>query len=178
MANIIAVTTADKSLFVAKSCELSPPMYEKLFKISDVEEKTTQIARFMGPTWGPPGSCRPQMGPMLAPWTLLSGEFVVSIVAADGAASWDRQNDDDKAHHSGLWAQLIMRRESHWHSPCPEWSLCPVSAFEGSTHWDLNAHGHRWPPMFSYAFLWNYIYIYIYIVCVCVWSHLLVDKFH
>ena len=32
-----------------------------------------QIARFMWPTWGPPGSCRPQMGPMLAPWTLLPG---------------------------------------------------------------------------------------------------------
>ena len=32
-----------------------------------------QITRFTGPTWGPPGSCRPQMGPMLAPWTLLSG---------------------------------------------------------------------------------------------------------
>ena len=32
-----------------------------------------QIAKFMGPTWGPPGSCRPQMDPMLAPWTLLSG---------------------------------------------------------------------------------------------------------
>ena len=29
--------------------------------------------RIHGPTWGPPGSCRPQMGPMLAPWTLLSG---------------------------------------------------------------------------------------------------------
>ena len=27
----------------------------------------------MGPTWGPPGSYRPQMGPMWAPWTLLSG---------------------------------------------------------------------------------------------------------
>ena len=25
-----------------------------------------QIAKFMGPTWGPPGSCRPQMGPMSA----------------------------------------------------------------------------------------------------------------
>ena len=24
----------------------------------------------MGPTWGPPGSCRPQMGPMLAPMNL------------------------------------------------------------------------------------------------------------
>ena len=33
----------------------------------------TQVAKFMGPTWGPPGSCRPQMGPMLAPWTLPSG---------------------------------------------------------------------------------------------------------
>ena len=33
----------------------------------------TQIAKFMGPTWGPPGSCRPHVGPMLAPWTLLSG---------------------------------------------------------------------------------------------------------
>ena len=28
----------------------------------------------MGPIWGPPGSCRPQMGPMLAPWTLLWGK--------------------------------------------------------------------------------------------------------
>ena len=34
---------------------------------------TVQIARFMGSTWGPPGSCRPPMGPTLAPWTLLSG---------------------------------------------------------------------------------------------------------
>ena len=35
--------------------------------------KTPQTAKFMGPTWGPPGSCRPPMGAMLAPWTLLSG---------------------------------------------------------------------------------------------------------
>ena len=39
---------------------------------------TTQIAKFMGPTWGPPGSCRPQLGPMLAPWTLLSGYLSIS----------------------------------------------------------------------------------------------------
>ena len=36
-------------------------------------KRTPQIARFMGPTWGPPGSYRPQVGPMLVPWTLLSG---------------------------------------------------------------------------------------------------------
>ena len=31
------------------------------------------IARFMGPTWGPSGADRTQVGPMLASWTLLSG---------------------------------------------------------------------------------------------------------
>ena len=36
------------------------------------EGQASQIAKFMGPTRGPPGSSRPQMGPMLAPWTLLS----------------------------------------------------------------------------------------------------------
>ena len=43
----------------------------------------SQIAKFMGPTWGPPGSCRPQMGPMLAPWTLLSG-----ILPVQGFPLW------------------------------------------------------------------------------------------
>ena len=33
----------------------------------------SHIAGFMGPTWSPPGSCRPQIGPILAPWSLLSG---------------------------------------------------------------------------------------------------------
>ena len=37
------------------------------------ETQWPQIAKIMGLTWDPPGSCRPQMGPMLAPWTLLSG---------------------------------------------------------------------------------------------------------
>ena len=32
----------------------------------------------MGPTWGPPGPCRPQIGPMLAPRTLLSGYMLWS----------------------------------------------------------------------------------------------------
>ena len=35
---------------------------------------TTLIARFMGPTWGPSEADRTQVGPMMAPWTLLSGK--------------------------------------------------------------------------------------------------------
>ena len=31
------------------------------------------IARCMGPTWGPSGADRTQVGPMLTPWALLSG---------------------------------------------------------------------------------------------------------
>ena len=38
------------------------------------------IARFMGPTWGPPGADGTQVGPMLAPWTLLSGMFVGRVL--------------------------------------------------------------------------------------------------
>ena len=34
--------------------------------------KLTLIARFMGQSWGPSGTDRTQVGPMLAPWTLLS----------------------------------------------------------------------------------------------------------
>ena len=32
---------------------------------------TFLIARFMGPTWGPSGADKTQVGPMLVPWTLL-----------------------------------------------------------------------------------------------------------
>ena len=37
------------------------------------QSKTSQIAKLTGPTWGPPRCCRPQMDPVLAPWTSLSG---------------------------------------------------------------------------------------------------------
>ena len=35
-------------------------------------ELCSQRAEFIGTTWDPPGFCRAQMDPMLAPWTLLS----------------------------------------------------------------------------------------------------------
>ena len=33
----------------------------------DQQRMTPRITMSMGPTWGPPGSCRPQVGPILAP---------------------------------------------------------------------------------------------------------------
>ena len=49
--------------------------------------KCPLIVRFVGPTWGPSGSDRTQVGPMLAPWTLLSGS-VLSIGLYWTVSSW------------------------------------------------------------------------------------------
>ena len=47
----------------------------KSFKNGEIVITTiaSLIARFMGPTWGTSGADTTQVGPMLAPWTLLSG---------------------------------------------------------------------------------------------------------
>ena len=50
----------------------------------------SQIAKYTGPTWGPPGSCRPQMGPMSAPWTLLSGLPSVASSRLSIASIWEK----------------------------------------------------------------------------------------
>ena len=48
----------------------------RVFLVRGVAKLTnTPIARFMGPTWGPPGADRTQVGPMWATWTLLSGQL-------------------------------------------------------------------------------------------------------
>ena len=52
---------------------ITTPAHVRILIIAGHPLIASQIGKFMGPTWGPPGSCRPQMGPMLAPWSLLSG---------------------------------------------------------------------------------------------------------
>ena len=42
---------------------------------NNLQDVHTMIARFMGPTWGPSGAGRTQVGPMLASWTLLFGHL-------------------------------------------------------------------------------------------------------
>ena len=45
-----------------------------------------------GANMGPPGSCRPQMGPMLAPWTLLTGK-TFPLLLNKGAAYTDNSSE-------------------------------------------------------------------------------------
>ena len=51
------------------------------------------IARFMGPTWGPSGAGRTQVGPILAPLTLSSG---VLLILCRSIGCWDD-------HHPFCW---------------------------------------------------------------------------
>ena len=61
-----------------------------------VEQAATQIAKLMGPTWGPPGCCQPQMGPMLASWTLLSGKPLDEPTMT--------QSTNELMHHQSSWS--------------------------------------------------------------------------
>ena len=85
----------------------------------------SQIAKFMGPTWGPPGSCRPQMGPMLAPWTLLSGmpwvhiNLWVSDKGLCGQGHGSEYIDWVESLHVNTWQLIIIStlspKQSGWH---------------------------------------------------------------
>ena len=60
-------------------------------------------------TWGPPGSCRPQMGPMLAPWTLLSGVFCSTEKWSNRLMMLSPAND------TNLHVHIYIRVTSHDH---------------------------------------------------------------
>ena len=72
------------------------------------------IARFVGPTWGPHGAARTQMGPMLATWTLLSGLFLCRV---------------DAKGQLGISPFVLSGVSPH------NWSLTAVSQFRVAATW-------------------------------------------
>ena len=72
-------------------------------------DDNSQTARFMGPTWDPPGAHRTQVSPMLAPWNLLSGNFHFSVFV------WSL------LRNRKVWSSLQLlwwrTRLSKWQSP-------------------------------------------------------------
>ena len=89
----------------------------------------TQIAKLMGPTWGPPGSCRPQMVPMLAPWTLLSG-----LGTNANLLYWNNRFANDCLVPWGkLWFSEPIY-DFHWALNLIQWLL------------ELLSCGGTWPP--------------------------------
>ena len=54
-------------------------VFKILLEQVDISSMAPLIAKFMGPTWDPSGADRTQVGPTLAPWTLLSGTLTGPI---------------------------------------------------------------------------------------------------
>ena len=77
--------TADKNMHILNPIQDGHNISDDIFKcissmksvsivpVSGLTVNRPPIAKFMGQTWGPSGANRTQVGPMLAPWTLLSG---------------------------------------------------------------------------------------------------------
>ena len=61
----------------------------------------TQIARFMGHTWGPSRADRSQVGPILAPWTLLFGLVTSTLLL-------EMLNPDMQIHNWAIKISLNM----------------------------------------------------------------------
>ena len=57
--------------------------------VNDCVYMWTLIGRFMGPTWGSSGADRTQVDPMLAPWTLLSGNIVWELTQEHRETNWN-----------------------------------------------------------------------------------------
>ena len=94
-------------------CERNPPVTRIPLT------RATLIARFMGPTWGPSGADRTQVGPMLAPWTLLSGQWVTRSfdVFFDVRLNWLNSQWScrwfETPRRRSLWRQCNVWAENH-----------------------------------------------------------------
>ena len=74
------------------------------YALCDIE--TSQIARFMRPTWGPSGSCRPQVGPILSPMNLAIGGITSSIWRCQSKAAQCCFTNAMCTHMTRLWHLL------------------------------------------------------------------------
>ena len=74
------------------------------------------IARFMGPTWGPSGANMTQVGPMLAPWTLLCGiaHSIALIEAEHKSESKLTQETSYLALIGKLWSVYCQDLGADW----------------------------------------------------------------
>ena len=113
-----------------------------IFTTVFVDGKAPQMAKFKGPTWGPPGSCRPKMGPMLAPWTLLSGTLWCLVICGHSAVQiWF-------LHTYGTIGRVYLVRQELTHWGWDKWPLFSRWHFQmhflewqfiNSDHWSLLA---------------------------------------
>ena len=101
-------TSADTVVTKIWSC-LGPPLEVLLNGPNYIwpgSSDGTLIARFVGPTWGPSGADRTQVGPMLDPWTLLSG----AVASKMGTITWSIIVKSRKLVQNEGWFSSIFHK--------------------------------------------------------------------
>ena len=111
------------------------PMSTPAILIWHGARKTPLIARFVGPAWGPSGADRTQVGPMLAPWTLLSGTTYLVLRAKQCGDCCDFSAEDSYEFPEPFLA-------AHWHRPYKHAIMCQNRTGISPM---LNALGWFWP---------------------------------
>ena len=111
---------------------------------------TSLIARFMGPTWGPSGANGTQVGPVLAPWTLISGIAFIRKVKHDKTLTLfkrHRQNDS----YLEIWGIMKLPPNNRWYW-FPFLPQMAMTLHNCPTTWALRANS---PFVDSVAFCWQ-----------------------
>ena len=119
---------------------------------------TLQIAKFMGPTWGLPGSCRPQMGPILTPGTLLSGlstaweqPWYLVIVLVTSHCRFPRTLHVIQAIFigcCGLWYIIDIGHQHRFvHIYASMYLFCSLLVYDGIAS-QINFNMFMWPHVF------------------------------
>ena len=93
----------------------------------------------MGPTWGPSGSCRPQMGPILAPWTLLSGSDSLYIPC------WSANDVVAKYWCLCVPEVTLKRCVMIYHAGWSDWFVMNWACFHSMAEEALRNHDERRP---------------------------------
>ena len=108
----------------------------------------SQVARFMGPTWGPPGADTTQVGPMWATWTLLSG-FLVNEPVTVGFLFY-RQEHGLLIYFAVEPNKLVNKHSSNrWRETT--WRSCDISLMY--TRWLY--YSFAWGLVYSFRFQYS-----------------------
>ena len=107
----------------------------------------------MGPTWDPSGSCRPQIGPILAPWTLLSGSTLPCPIHSSSALQCVQSRN--KSGSADVWffgdsrvRNLCIQFVNSIFENLPQYSKIYISNAHFSLSYSrsgINMVSHIWP---------------------------------
>ena len=105
-----------------------------------IRQEPALVARFMTPTWGPSGSDRTQVGPMLATWTLLSGRITAQLIVWLLISSWCNEPRHQQPCYWRIYSTVLIFQH-------PMMTSSNGNIFRVTGHLCGEFTGFRWIPL-------------------------------